>query len=64
MVLAQCINEAEKYELVGNDTEDGYENPHEELFQSLCYSDCNGNGICDKGLSLSVNPLNNLYFMH
>ena len=49
MLLAQCIDEVEKYDVVNTESGDDYENPHKELLESLCYSDCSGNGICDKG---------------
>ena len=49
MLFSQCIDEVEKYEIVTDDPDSNYTNPYQELFESVCYSDCNGNGICENG---------------
>ena len=49
MLFSQCIAEVEKYDIVTDDPDSNYTNPYQELFESVCYSDCNGNGICENG---------------
>ena len=49
MLLSQCINEAEKYDIDSGNPDSNYTNPYKDVLESVCYSDCNGNGICENG---------------
>ena len=64
MILAQCIDEVEKYDVVNTESGADYENPYKELLESLCYSDCSGNGICDKGKLCYTCDNGNLHVVH